>query len=96
MGKELLVTSTGCVTGASNTATFVTSRVSGCVLLLASELLAIELCVGSAGCKLGPFDTTVGLIIDQQHGANRGCAAVWLMSLCGVWSALALSRHIKG
>ena len=54
------------------------------MLLLAPDLLAIELCVGSAGSKLGPFDTIVGLTIDKQYGAKRVSAAVWSMSLCGV------------
>ena len=61
------------------------------MLLLASELLAIELCAGSAGSKLGLFDTIDGLILDKQYGAERVSAAVWSMSLCNVWLALALS-----
>ena len=45
------------------------------MLLLASELLAIELCVGSARSELGRFDVSNGLILDKQYGATRAIAA---------------------
>ena len=61
------------------------------MLLLASELLAIELCVGTAGSELESFDTIDGVNVAKQYGAVRMNAAVWAMSPCGVWPALALS-----
>ena len=61
------------------------------MLLLAPELLAIELCVGTAGSELESFDTIDGVNVAKQYGAVRMNAAVWAMSPCGVWPALALS-----
>jgi hypothetical protein len=61
------------------------------MLLLAPELLAIELCVGAAGSELKSFETIDGVNVAKQYGAVRVGAAVWAMSLCGVWPALALS-----
>ena len=59
------------------------------MLLLASELLAIELCVGSARSELGPFDVSDGLILDKQYGGRRhasdcgGVSDVALLCVCG-------------
>ena len=61
---------------ASNTATFATSRVSACMLLLAPELLAIALCAGTAESELGPVDITIGVIFRKLYGAVRARAAV--------------------
>ena len=53
------------------------------MLLLAPELLAIELCVGTAGSELESFDTIDGVNVAKQYGAVRMNAAVWAMSPCG-------------
>ena len=46
------------------------------MLLLAPELLALELCVGPARSELAPFETIDGLILDKQYGAIQVSAAV--------------------
>ena len=54
------------------------------MLLLALDLLVIDLCEGSAGSELKPFNTIDGVNVAEQYGAVRASAAVWAMSLCGV------------
>ena len=51
------------------------------MLLLASDLLAIALCIGSDGSELGPVDTTLGVIVAKLHGAPRSSAAVLAATL---------------
>ena len=75
MAKKLFISSTECVTGGSNAATFTIYRVSALMLLLATELLVIALCTGLAGKELGPIDTSDGPIADELYDAARPGAA---------------------
>ena len=75
MAKKLFISSTECVTGGSNAATFTIDRVSALMLLLATELLVIALCTGSAGKELGLIDTSDGPIADELYDAARPSAA---------------------
>ena len=45
------------------------------MLLLATELLVIALCTGSAGKELGLIDTSDGPIADELYDAARLSAA---------------------
>ena len=74
MAKKLFISSTECVTGGSNAATFTIYRVSAMMLLLAPELLVIVLCAGLAGKELGPIDTSDAPNADEgsERAARQG------------------------
>ena len=57
-------------------ATFTTSRIAACMLLLAPELLLITLCAGSVGSELGPINSMDGHNIDKLAGSVRVSAAL--------------------